>query len=127
VPMAPVRSPAPPPAAAVDTAPRTRLRLDVTHPLDNGRVTIWLDGALAFEEKLRKSESRTVVKMIDVEPGLHEVRIEIRWGDSRRTGTRQVDVAEGATGLLEARVVGMAKTLVLEWSPLDPTEASNAE
>jgi hypothetical protein len=99
----------------------------VTHPLESGRVTVWLDGALAYEEKLRKSVSKTVVKVVDVEPGVHEVRIEIRWGDTRRNGARYVDVAPGATGLLEARIVGMGKTLVLEWSRLAPEETSSAD
>ena len=121
------RSESPRAATVVETRPRTRLRLDVTHPLENGRVTVWLDGALAYEEKLRKSVSKTVVKVVDVEPGVHEVRIEIRWGDTRRSGARYVDVAPGATGLLEARIVGMGKTLVLEWSGLAPAETSSAD
>jgi hypothetical protein len=64
-----------------------------------------------------------IMKMIDVAPGLHDVRVEMRWEDTRRTGSLRLDVADGATGLLEARLVGMAKTLILEWSRLAPEAA----
>jgi hypothetical protein len=42
----------------------------------------------------------------------------VTWGQGRTTRTKVVDVAEGATGLLEARVGRMSKELSLSWSRL---------
>ncbi len=104
------------------------MRLAVEHPFENGRLVVWIDGVLVYETKLRASESRKIVaikvregrleQLLDVTPGRHEVRVEVSWEDQSRVGTQIVDVAPGATGLLEVRVGRLTKDLTLEWSRL---------
>jgi serine/threonine-protein kinase len=107
---------------------RTRIRFNVEHPLENGRLIVWIDGVVAFEEKLRAPVSKKIVaikvregrieKLLDVEPGRHEVRVEVTWGQERRVATKVADAAPGATGLIEVRVGGINKGLTLQWSRL---------
>jgi eukaryotic-like serine/threonine-protein kinase len=116
-----------PPLNASDAA-RSRIRLSVEHPFENGRLIAWIDGVLVYETKLHATGSRRVVafkvregrveKLLDVEPGPHEVRIEVTWDQGRRASTKVVDVATGSTGLLEVRVGRMSKDLSLSWSRL---------
>jgi serine/threonine-protein kinase len=130
--VVPVTEPPAPEAPVVaEPAPATagsRIRLAVTHPFEDGRLIVWVDGVLVHEAKLQASSSRRIVafkvregsaqSMLDVTPGPHEVRVEITWNQGRTTRTKVVDVAEGATGLLEARVGRMSKELSLSWSRL---------
>jgi hypothetical protein len=109
-------------------APPTRMRFSVEHPFENGRLIVWIDGVLAFEEKLRAPVSKKIVaikvregrleKVLDVAPGPHEVRVEVTWDQDRRVGTKVADAAAGATGLFEVRVGRMSKDLTLQWSRL---------
>ncbi len=104
------------------------MRLAVEHPLESGRLIVWIDGVLVYETKLQAAVSKTIVaikvyeghveKLLDVEPGRHEVRVEVSWEDQHRVGTQLVDVAAGSTGLLEVRVARLTKELTLEWSRL---------
>jgi hypothetical protein len=104
------------------------MRLSVEHPFENGRLIVWIDGVLAYEEKLRAPVSKKIVaikvregrieKLLDVEPGPHEVRVEVTWGQERRVATKVADVAAGSTGLLEIRVARLSKDLTLQWSRL---------
>jgi hypothetical protein len=83
---------------------------------------------LVYEMKLQAPVSKKVVgvkvregraeKLLDLEPGRHEVRVEVTWEQDRRVSTKVVDVASGSTGLLEVRVGRMSKDLKLEWSRL---------
>jgi serine/threonine-protein kinase len=116
------------PASSSGEAARTRIRLSVEHPFENGRLIVWIDGVLVYETKLQASASRRIVafkvregraeKVLDVEPGRHEVRVEVTWEQNRRLGRKVVDVAPGSTGLLEVRVGRMSKDLSLAWSRL---------
>jgi serine/threonine-protein kinase len=117
------------PAAAQASAPTgSRIRLSVVHPFEDGRLIAWIDGVLVHEEKLQAPNSKRIVafkvregraeKVLDVTPGPHEVRVEVTWREGRTTRSKVVDVAEGATGLLEARVGRMSKELSLTWSRL---------
>lgn len=114
--------------ASPTPAARTRMRFDVEHPFENGRLIVWIDGVLAFEAKLRAPVSRKIVaikvregrleKLLDVEPGPHEVRVEVTWDQGRRVATKVADVAPGSTGLLDVRVSRLTKDLTLQWSRL---------
>ena len=82
---------------------------------------------ILYETKLQAPVSKKGVfkvregraeKMLDLEPGRHEVRVEVTWEQDRRVSTKVVDVAPAATGLLEIRVGRMSKDLKLEWSRL---------
>ncbi len=134
---APVAEPSPIEVAAAAEEPSpepssapggSRIRLSVSHPFENGRLIVWVDGVLVHEAKLQAPQSRRIVAfkvrdgraqtMLDVVPGPHEVRVEVTWDQGRTTRTKVVDVAEGATGLLEAKVGRMSKDLSLTWSRL---------
>ena len=119
------------PAAAATSpsdAAQSRIRLSVEHPLENGRLVVWIDGVLVHEAKLQAQGSKRIVafrvregyaeELLDVEPGPHEVRVEVTWDQNRRARTKVVDVAAGSTGLLEVRVGRMSKDLNLAWSRL---------
>jgi len=104
------------------------MRLNVQHPFENGRLIVWIDGVLVVEEKLQAPVSKTIVaikvregrieKLVDVEPGRHEVRVEVTWDQERRVATKVADVAPGSTGLLDVRVGRISKDLTLQWSRL---------
>jgi eukaryotic-like serine/threonine-protein kinase len=107
---------------------KTRIRLSIEHPFEHGRLIVWIDGVLVDETKLEAPVSRKIVafnvregraeKLLEVEPGRHEVRVEVSWDQDRRNSTKVVDVAAGSTGLLEVRVGRMTKDLSLVWSRL---------
>jgi serine/threonine protein kinase len=109
-------------------AAKSRLRLSIEHPFENGRLIVWIDGVLVYEMKLQAPVSKRVVgvkvregraeTLLDLEPGRHEVRVEVTWEQDRRVSTKLVDVAPASTGLLEVRVGRMSKDLKLEWSRL---------
>ena len=115
-----------PPASSAPAA--SRIRLTIEHPFENGRLIVWIDGVLVYETKLQAEVSRKIVglkvregrveTLVDVEPGPHQVRVEVTWDQDRRVGTKVVDVAAGSTGLLEVRVGRMSKDLNLSWSRL---------
>jgi eukaryotic-like serine/threonine-protein kinase len=115
-------------ATSPTEAAQSRLRLSIEHPFENGRLIVWIDGVLVYEMKLQAPVSKKVVgvkvregraeKVLDLEPGRHEVRVEVTWEQDRRVSTKVVDVASGSTGLLEVRVGRMSKDLKLEWSRL---------
>jgi eukaryotic-like serine/threonine-protein kinase len=115
-------------ATSSTEAAKSRIRLSVEHPFENGRLIVWIDGVLVYEVKLHAPVSKKVVafkvregraeKLLDLEPGRHEVRVEVTWEQDRRVSTKVVDVASGSTGLLEVRVGRMSKDLRLEWSRL---------
>jgi serine/threonine-protein kinase len=117
-----------PAATPSSAAAESRIRLSVEHPFENGRLIVWIDGVLVYETKLQAPVSRRIVafkvregradKVLDVEPGPHEVRVEVTWDQSRRVSTKVVDVAPRSTGLLEIRVGRMSKDLSLSWSRL---------
>lgn len=104
------------------------MRLNVEHPFENGRLIVWIDGVLVFEAKLRAPVSKKIVAikvregrlgtLLDVEPGRHEVRVEVTWDQERRGATKVADVAPGSTGLLDVRVGRISKDLTLQWSRL---------
>ena len=115
-------------ATSTAEAAKSRIRLSIEHPFENGRLIVWIDGVLVYEMKLQAPVSKKVVgvkvregraeQLLDLEPGRHEVRVEVTWEQDRRVSTKVIDVASGSTGLLEVRVGRMSKDLKLEWSRL---------
>jgi eukaryotic-like serine/threonine-protein kinase len=114
--------------SANEAATGSRLRLTVEHPFEIGRLIVWIDGVLVHETKLQAAGSKRIVafrvregraeKLLEVEPGPHEVRVEVTWDQGRRVATKVVDVAPRSTGLLEVRVGRVSKDLSLAWSRL---------
>jgi serine/threonine-protein kinase len=115
-------------ATSSSGAAASRIRLTVEHPFETGRLIAWIDGVLVHETKLQAPLSKRIVgfkvregraeTMLEVEPGPHEVRVEVTWEQNRRMSKKVIDVAAGSTGLLEVRVGRMSKDLSLSWSRL---------
>jgi serine/threonine-protein kinase len=115
-------------AAPADEPAGSRIRMTVEHPFENGRLIVWIDGVLVHEAKLQAQGSKRIVAfkvregraetLLDVEPGPHEVRVEVTWQQGRSTGSKVIDVAPRSTGLLEVRVGRMSKDVGFEWSRL---------
>ena len=113
---------APSPALPQDPG---RLRIDFDHPLRSGTLRVFVDDELALEERLsgQQKKKALVFKMhegsfrdeLEVPPGLHEVRVEVRWDDNLK-GERIVgNFRPGATRRLEASLGRIRRDLNLEW------------
>ncbi len=111
-----------PPAPAPEVA---RLAIEVDHSLKNGRLRLWVDGTLRLDKTLgsrsvtkvasrpRKAGARSV---IDLEPGVHDVRVQIAWDDNVRTERVRGTFRPGGRRLLAARLGGFFRTsLSLRW------------
>jgi hypothetical protein len=102
----------------------SHIKLAVEHSLENGRLIVWVDGVLALETRLRaetaKKSGGRLERVLDVDPGWHEVKVEVSWDEKRRLETQIVDVAPETTGLLSVRLGGLIKGLGLEWTSPAP-------
>jgi serine/threonine-protein kinase len=103
-----------------------RLRIDFDHPLRTGTLRVYVDDALEIEERLagQQRKKALVFKMhsgsfrdeLDVEPGLHVVRVEVRWDDNVKTERIVGNFPAGATRRLEATLGRIRRDLNLEWN-----------
>jgi hypothetical protein len=113
---------APPLASPPDLA---RLAVDVEHSLKQGRLRLWVDGTLRLEKTLsdrivtkvasrpRRGNARGV---IDLEPGAHDVKVQVAWDDNVRTERVKATFRPGDSRVLAARLGGFfRKTLSLRW------------
>jgi serine/threonine-protein kinase len=124
--------PAPAPASPAPAAPTARqpeaagrLRIDFDHPLERGTLRIFVDDALALEERLtgQRRQKALVFRMhegsfreeLDVKAGLHEVRVEVRWDDNLRRERIVGSFRPGLTRRLEASLGRIRRDLNLEW------------
>jgi serine/threonine-protein kinase len=115
--------PALPGAGAADAS--GRLRVDFDHPLERGTLRIFVDDELALEERLtgQRRNMALVFRMhggtfreeLDVKPGLHEVRVEVRWDDNLRRERIVGNFRPGLTRRLEASLGRIRRDLNLEW------------
>jgi hypothetical protein len=102
-----------------------RLRIDFDHPLRSGTLRVFVDDKLELEERItgQRRKKALVFKMhegtfrdeLDVRPGLHEVRVEVRWGDNVKTERIVGSFAPGATRRLAASLGRIRRDLNLEW------------
>jgi serine/threonine-protein kinase len=102
-----------------------RLRIDFDHPLRRGTLRVFVDDKLALEERLtgQQKKKALVFKMhegsfrdeLEVRPGLHEVRVEVRWDDNVKTERVVGNFAPGATRRLEASLGRIRRGLSLDW------------
>jgi hypothetical protein len=137
---APWRAPAPtpePPASNASTTPffgplsallpeaPARLRIDFDHPLRSGTLRVFVDDELALEEPLT-GQKRTKALVfgvhagssrneLEIPPGLHEVRVEVRWDENVRTERIVGNFRSGATRRLEASLGRIRRDLDLQW------------
>jgi serine/threonine protein kinase len=116
-------SPTPPQPAA---APTARLQVNLEHPLKDGTLRIWLDGAPLLSAELRGKNSRNMVglklskgelaRVLDVPAGRHAVRVRMVWDDGEKTETTFGTFEPGSTRRLEIRLGRLFKNLSLDWS-----------
>ena len=102
-----------------------RLRIDFDHPLRSGTLRVFVDDELALEERLtgqtaqegaRLQDARGLVpRELEVPPGLHEVRVEVRWDDNVRNERIVGNFRPGVTRRLEASLGRIRRDLNLEW------------
>ena len=100
------------------------LAVDFEHPLKDGTLRLFLNGALLLEERL-ESRAKKVVgltmrkgslrRVFSVPPGEHDVRVEVTWSDQKKTGAVWGNLAAGETRTLEVRMPPVLKTLSVEW------------
>jgi len=128
----PPPTPAPSPTETPATSPQPatkeagRLAIDLEHPLETGLLRIWVDGEMVMEEKLsgRVSKNALVFKLrkgsfsdvLEVSPGRHQVRVQIKWEDNTRTEQVVGSFRPGVTRRLQVRLGRLRKNLTLEWS-----------
>ncbi len=113
------------PPSAPTSATRAQLRIDFEHPLKSGIVRLWLDGALLIEEDLEGRVTRNVAglklrkggfeKEVDLEPGKHTVRVQVKWEDYDKVEALTGTFDPGESRVLEIRVGRLRKNLSAEW------------
>ena len=120
---APAAAPSPPPLAEPREVARLSIALD--HSLKQGRLRLWVDKTLRLEKKLGKGDVARVALRpsggsgrggIEVEPGVHDVKVEVAWDDNVRTERVRATFRPGDRRVLAARLRGLFKTtLSLRW------------
>ena len=113
-------------AGAVQKPRPARLVIDLEHSLERGTLRVWVDDDLSVETRL-DSEARkkllvlkgrkgSLTQAFAVSPGEHEIRVEVAWGDKKKTGRLVADFKPGSTRRIAAKVGGfLKKNLSLEW------------
>jgi serine/threonine-protein kinase len=113
----PLPSPVPAPARVV---------VDFEYPLESGTLRLWLDGEELLVETVKGAITRNLVlfqlaggvltEVLDVSAGRHQVRVEVRWSDQRRTQEIAGRFQPGETYRLEIRLGRLRKDLSLRWT-----------
>jgi serine/threonine protein kinase len=119
---------APPPASPKPRRAATEpshLHIDFDHPLEAGTLRVWVDDELVVDQKLTsrvKTEALvfrlrrgTVQGLLDVSPGTHEVRVQVKWEDNEKSEKISGVFKPGVTKRLEASIGRLRKNLSLDW------------
>jgi serine/threonine protein kinase len=111
--------------AALLPAQPGRLRIDFDYPFRSGTLRVWVDDELALEEDLAgqarkkalvfRSHSGSFSEDLEVAPGLHEVRVEVRWEDKVKRERIIGRFRSGTPLRLEASLGRIRRDLNLEW------------
>ena len=114
------------PLAALLPQEPGRLRIDFDHPLRRGTLRVFVDDELTLEEQLRGQRAKKALVFgvhqgsfrdeLEIAPGLHEVRVEVRWDDNVKTERIVGNFRAGATRRLEASLGRIRRDLKLEWN-----------
>jgi hypothetical protein len=122
---APEASPEPQTGSGEAGTPDGQLAVDFEHTLKTGQLRIWLDGELIVEQRLAGQASKkglvfTVRKgsyrdMLEVPPGHHSLRVQVKWDDSERSERIAGTFEAGETRRLQVRLGRLRKNLSLEW------------
>jgi len=119
------QAPRPAPTATPAPVKPGRLRIDFDHPLERGTLRIFVDDLLALEQRLRGQRTKKALvfpmhegsfrEELEVRPGLHEVRVEVRWDDNLKRERIVGNFRSGYTRRLEANLGRIRRDLSLEW------------
>jgi eukaryotic-like serine/threonine-protein kinase len=103
-----------------------RIVVDFRHPLESGRLRVWLDEEELLVERVRGDVTRNLVlfklkggvltEVLDVSPGRHRVRVEVGWDDELRRADATGRLEPGETYRLEVRLGRIGKDLSLRWT-----------
>ena len=103
---APTESLVGPPSSLLPQEPG-RLRIDFDHPLRRGTLRVFVDDELALEQQLTGQQKKKALvfkrhegsfrDQLEIPPGLHEVRVEVRWEDNVKTERIVGNFRPGAT------------------------------
>jgi serine/threonine-protein kinase len=121
-------TPAPPPVRKAPPAaakPMGQLAIHMEHHLKSGKVRVFLDGKLLLQDDLDARVSRKILffslrkglvqEVLNVSPGRHELRVEVRWDDNAETKRITGTFKPGVTRHLEIGVSRIGGNLSLEW------------
>jgi serine/threonine protein kinase len=139
-PIPPSRSASPAPSRPSTLAPQSsavppkpkrppvepgHLHIDFDHPLETGTLRVWVDEELVVDQKLTsrvhkealvfKVRKGNVKELLDVSPGNHEVRVQVKWEDNDKTERISGIFKAGVTKRLEASLGWLRKNLSLDW------------
>lgn len=102
-----------------------RLAIDFDHHLRSGNLRIWVDDQEVLDQgfggkvtkkilslRIRKGSVDEVVK---VQPGRHEVKVELKWDGNTRTDSIFGTFRPGATRTLEIRILRVVNVMTLGW------------
>ena len=102
-----------------------RLRIDFDHPLRAGTLRVFVDDELALEQGLTGQPKKKALVFkrhegsfrdeLEIPPGLHEVRVEVRWDDNLKTARIVGNFRPGSARRLEASLGRLRRDLNLEW------------
>jgi tRNA A-37 threonylcarbamoyl transferase component Bud32 len=114
------REPEPSPTTA-----KSRVVVDFEHPLKAGSLSLWVDQRLVLSEKLlgRVSQDLLAFKLrkghldgtVNVSPGTHVIRVQVRWDDNIKTETISGVFRAGGRHRLQIRLGRIRKNLSLQW------------
>jgi hypothetical protein len=90
-----------------------------------GTLRVWVDDELVVDQKLTsrvrtealvfKVRRGNVMELMDVSPGTHEVRVQVKWEDNEKTERISGIFKAGVTKRLEASLGRLRKNLSLDW------------
>jgi serine/threonine-protein kinase len=107
----------PAPAAAVPARP-AHLALELDHSLRGGRLRLWVGDALRLDRALdgRSGKTVTVGEVMEVEPGVHRVKLEVTWDQNVREGAMTATFLPNENRRLTARLGGLLKKkIAMQW------------
>ncbi len=120
-------TPEPPPSAEPSAVPSpARVVVDFEYPLESGTLRLWLDGQELLVQRVKGAVTKNLVlfqlsagvltEVLDVAPGRHRYRVEVRWNDQRRTQEIAGRFQPAETYRLEIRLGRLRKDLSLRWT-----------
>jgi len=120
--------PAVSPAATSLSAEKTepgRLVVEFEHHIRRGRLKVWVDDERVLDEEFNGRVVRRILSLqlrkgvvqesLALEPGRHEVRVQVSWDKNVKTSRISGTIAPGATRRLEVEVGRLRGNLGLAW------------